>query len=339
MKRIVSLLLACVFVLAIAGCSAVKDKISDAIGGGSGTSSGSSSSSTSKDAEVEKHNAYIDLYNTLIDDVDEVVYDYVDEFGSEDEVYIEDGFSGFSLYSNSLASALDKALPYADKAPSEPDADSTLKALAPDLKLYADTLTAAKKYYGDKNYVDDNFAKSQEYHTIIIGNYSALWDKIDAFMDAVDVMLEGQDEEQLAQYQANGEMIHFYALTALIAAEEFNSYLKSHDITAENVLDADINELRPIYDRLAAAYSEYDKLVGDDSNAGKDEGIMTLSMFTKYLKDVKSGTAELIDRLQNGKVFDASELLLAHLNSGTPEYIDEKVGELLSAYNTWVVRS
>jgi hypothetical protein len=347
MKRLIAFISACLFAFALTGCAALGEKLEetlgtaakDVIGSGSGDvgDAGGDGAADDWDAEVDKHNAYIDLFNALMSDVDNVVADYVEEFGAEDEVYIEDGFSGFSMYSNSLEKRLADAMEYADKKPAEPSADAALLALEPVLASYAAALTGAKLYYGDKNYVDDNFEKAQQYHDAIIDGYDPLREKIDAFLTAVSEMLEGQDEEQLAIYKESDQMIHYYALLALIQAQEIDAYLSMNDIFAENILDVSLDELRPLYDAFVASYTEYNSLVSGNSDAGKDEGIMTLSTYNSALSDLKSSLSELVSRVQSGKAFDESDANFAYMKDGAPENIAEHVDDLFSAYNTWIV--
>jgi hypothetical protein len=331
MKKLISLLLACVLVFALASCADIKGKIEDTLGGA--VAGGSSS----EDAKIDKHNAYIDLYNVLIDDIDRVVDDYVEEFGYEDAIYIEDGFSGFTVYSNSIAAKLEAAYAYADKKPAEPDADAALKALYPTLLEYADALTDAKRYYGDKNYVDDDFAKAQTYHDVIIGKYDALWEPVGTFLTAVNIMLEGQDDEQLAAYLESGSMVRYYCLLTLIKAQEADSYLSANDITVENILDVNIDEFRPIYDEFAAAFAEFDALLAENKDAPKDEGIMSFTWFDRDLRDVKSSLSQLVQKVQNGEAFSASDVNTASLKDGTPENISKSVASLLNSYNSWIV--
>jgi hypothetical protein len=321
-------------VLTLSACGSIKAKVEDAINNAV-DSVNNGLNSNSEAAKTEKHNAYIELYNVIIDDIDKVVFDYVEEFGADDAVYIEDGFSGFGMYSNNIVSKLDAALPYADKEPSEPEADAALKALDPVLRSYAQTLTAARTYYDDKNYVDDNFAKAQEYHDIIIGQYDAVWSEIIVFMTAVDVMLEGQSEEELAWYKENDQMVHYYCLLTLMTAQDVNSYLYDYDIIYDNILDVSLDEFRPLYDAFVSAYSEYKAIMDANPDAGDDEGIMTTSTYTSTLSELKSSLSELIDRIQNNRAFGDESM--PQYTDGTPENIDDLVGKLLNNYNTWIV--
>ncbi|MDR1542446.1 MAG: YiiG family protein [Clostridiales bacterium] len=290
-----------------------------------------------EEAEVNKHNAYIDLYNTLINDIDLVVFDYVEALGEDGEVYIEEGFDGISLYSNNIQKNLLSAMPYIDKEPAEPDADAALKDMEPILSKYAKALDEAKKYYAEKSYVDDNFEKAQQYHDVIIGDYVAVWEKIGVFLAAIDVMLEGQDEEQLASYQENGEMVHYWSLKSLIAAQEMDSYLYAQGISAENIQDISLDEFRPLYDAFVEAYKGYSDLVGDDDDAGDDEGIITLSRYSDLLSSIKSDSAELVNMLQTGGEFSETDIKIASVVSGTPEKLSKSVNDLLNAYNSWIV--
>jgi hypothetical protein len=132
-------------------------------------------------------------------------------------------------------------------------------------------------------------------------------------------------------------MIHYYALLTLVQAQEIKAYLSVNDIWLVNILDISLDELRPLYDAFVASYTEYNSLVGGDSNAGKDEGIMTLSTYNSALSELKSSLSELVSRVQSGKAFDESDASFAYMKDGAPENIAELVDDLFSAYNTWIV--
>ncbi|MDR2606281.1 MAG: YiiG family protein, partial [Oscillospiraceae bacterium] len=216
MKKTLIALVSFVLLLSLTACGSIQRQIEDTLSDAAETLNAADSGTSDSDREIEKHNAYIDLYNNLISSIDEVVIDYTEEFGYEDQVFIEDGFNGFTMYSSSAIRFLDDALPYADKAPAEPDADAALKAMEPALRTYAQALADAKTYYEEKGYVDDDYAKAQEYHDVIIGQYDALWEKMEVFLTAVDVMLEGQDEAELAEYKESGQMLRYWTLKTLV---------------------------------------------------------------------------------------------------------------------------
>jgi hypothetical protein len=320
------LALALAFALALASCGG-------AAGGGSGAGGGNADV-----AEVEKHNAYIGLYNALISDIDKVALDYVECFGDGEDVYIEEGFSGYTMYSSVLADRLEAAMTYADAKPPAPDADAALRELEPVLARYAAAMADAKKYYEDKNYVDDGYEKAQGYHDVIIGEYELVWEKAAPFLAAVDGLLAGQDDEQLAMYEEAGQMIHYYALASVIAAQAVDSFLGERGIDAAGILEIDADEFRPVYEAFVDAYNGYDALVKEDSGAGEDEGIITLMMFNKELYGLKSSVSELMDRVQTGREFGGTEINIARLTDGTPENIGEITGRLLGAYNSSIAR-
>lgn len=340
-KLVPVLAIVLVFLFLAAGCSPLSNTVSGLTGGASPSPSAADADAASglnDSATIDKHNAYIDLYNNLVDDFDQTIQDYADEFGTDDQVQIPDGFNGYTMYTTNTASLLQTAVDYADKAPSEPGADAALKALQPDLAAYCQALADAATYYGDKNYVDDNFAKAQEYHTVIVGGYGALYDKIDAFMAAVDTMLEGQDEQQLANYQQQDMMVHYWALESLITVQKMTSYFYENEISAANIQNINLAEFKPLYDDFVAAYTGYTDLVNGNDDAGEDEGIFMLSFFTRDLSDLKSSASELISMLNSGETFDdnmGSGML--KMTDGTPESIMSYASSLLSDYNSYIV--
>ena len=353
LSSIAAIALALAFLLT--GCSSLANTINKIAGGDgvspvsdlnaspAGTSSpagisatpGTSAMSDITDpATIDKQNAYIDLNNELINRFQKVVSDYVGEFGADATISVPDGFDGFTMYTTNAADYLATAMEYADKAPSVPDADAALKALQPDLAAYCQTLSDAATYYGDKNYVDDNYAKAQDYHSIIIGGYNALEAKIETFLMAVSQMLEGQDEQWLAYYQQQGLEIHYHTLKVLVTAQVIDDYLIGNNITAANIQDINLDDFKPVYDDFVTAYTGYNDAVKGNDSAGAAEGIFSLSLYSSDLSDLKSSASTLIDMLNTGKMFDDLEISsLADMTDGTPENISYCVSQLLSDYN------
>jgi hypothetical protein len=287
-------------------------------------------------AEVYKHNAYIELYNDIQSDVERVAFDYIEAFGADGTVRIDDDFDGYTLYATDIADSLAEAMKYVDKEPLDPASDDALRALEPVLSRYATALTEAKTYYEDKNYVDDDLGRAQAFHDIIVGEYTLVWEKADAFLRALDKLLEGQSEEQLAEYQESGQMIHYYSLLSLVSAQDINMYLTDRDIGAGNINAINMVEFRPLYNAFADAYVEYTALA-EDEDAVDAEGFFSLTSYSDTLSDLKASLSELVDMVQNGRRFNDIETQVASITVGTPEHIRESTQKLLDAYNNWIV--
>ena len=346
----------CILIFTLAGCSQLSNKI-NRLSGGTGVSASLADSPTPAIASpaasddgydsltdpdtIAKQNAYIDLYNELVDNFQSVVSDYAYEFGIEQQIQIPDDFSGYTMLSTSASDFLQTAMGYADEAPARPDADAALKALAPDLTAYCQALSNAKTYYGDKNYVDDQYAQAQSFHDVIIGDYDTVESEIEAFVSAVDTMLEGQDEQQLAYYQQNDMMVHYYALDSLVTAEELAGYFYENDITAANISDINLTDFKPLYDNFVTAYTGFTSLVNssNEGTIGESEGIYTLAFFSDDLSSLKASISELMDMLNNGTTFDDMDASssFASMTTGTPENISSCISSLLRDYNSDIV--
>ncbi len=331
------LAIACTFLLllSLVGCdkaASLIDQAGQAVGEAVGEAL-SDPAQAETDNEIDKQNAYIDLYNELVGSLYTAIDDYSGEFGWEEKVDIDKDFDGFSMYSTTTDALLEAALPYADKEPLEPEADAALKALAGPLSEYSQALTDAKDYYDTKGYVDDKYEKAQAYHDIIFGKYDAIEALVSTFLQKVDIMLEGQTEEQLEYYKSGDMMVHYYGLLCLELSQQMMAYLHENEITAETILDVNLDEFRPVYDEFAAACAEYAKVA--TAEAAKAEGITSTTMFDIALKDIKACSAELVQRVENKKNFSSSDLNIADLTDGTPDKLGNLVDDLLSNYNSW----
>ena len=288
-----------------------------------------------KTAEVNKVNAYIWLNNELMGSFDEDLTAYYTKFGWNEKIDISEGFDGLSLLGNNAAKLFGDALLLAGDTPEMPGADRALMEMDPLLSEYCAVLGSAKKYYDNKDYVDDGFAKAQEYHTIIVSD-GEIRDKINVFLNEVTLMLEGKDQETLEFYKNSDMPVHYCALKTLMAAEDMLYYLENNEITGENLLEINIDEFRLLYDDFTKKYNEYDKLVGGDAGAGKPEGIYSLAHYSGNAAKVKRTASELIVRVQSEKGFIEDEI--RYCAEGTPENLRKLVRLLLEDYNSKIVK-
>ncbi|MDR1464528.1 MAG: YiiG family protein [Oscillospiraceae bacterium] len=316
----------------LSGCASVKDALSKLSGGGSGSSAGGSNT------EVQKYNAYIDLSNDL-SELYKSLDDYEEKFGWDAEPQYGSSFSGFSMYSvTSLRNHLQTAAGLAGKNPANV-ADAAMKAMAEPLGDYVDQMVAAKEYYDAKSFVDDNFVKGKAVHAYLVEHYDEVDELVTVFWEKIDEMTAETDKKELERYQKDGQTVHYNCLNVLIAAQNVSAYVSDASVAdfLDNLTEADY---KVVYDQYVAAYDQYMTDVGDDSNAGKEENIMTLSTFTSDVKDFKASAAELLLYLREKKSFGSTyenNPTLAKMTDGTPENIRKLCSDMVSNYNTWVI--
>jgi len=325
LKLMTAIVMTTILLISFTGCSAIQEAFDQA-----------KRDLDNNGNEYDKYNAYIGILNET-SGFWKVVDEYFEEFGTSSEIQFEEGFDGISLYSTSMKSKLEAAMKYLDEEPKYEEADAALRAMNESLSAYCDKLAEAKAYYGNKEFVDDNFVKAQILHTYIYDNADYMLEFLNAYIEGVNIMTEGQDEIQLENYKKNGSMVHYQALLALVKAQKMENYLYEKELTVENFLSINMDEFRPLYDEFTVAFNEYNDLVKGKTDAGKDEGIMTLSSYTSKLEDVKSASADLILQVQKGEEFADHEKRNPSMYGGTPEKLKESISSLLSSYNTWIV--
>ena len=207
-KRMLALLLVCIFVFSACG---------------SGNNNGSGNAPANEVDETAKYNAYIGLINFIDGWFNGMLQSYFSIFGNDAEPSFDGNFTsmfaGFArvemmdLHGRHHRTARN----HATRAPDWGETDTRMLKLTDAveqlLELY---FVEMKEYFYGGLYTEDNFQQAYEMHTRFFAYINAMWDAYDAFISAFTPILINRQGADLPLFEEYGFLIHFYALRMLL---------------------------------------------------------------------------------------------------------------------------
>lgn len=319
--------------LLLAGCASGKPQ--------SGPEGEPSPSPAASDAPTDysKYNTYIDLADEMAA-AEEVLNVYFSNVAYQPEFEIMDGGDYTRIkdavqFYTGMSYTAQKALDYADDAPSYPDADAAVLALGDSVEKVMDALDHLGSYMRFDDYVDDNMARAPELHAELwaaLETYDAHYPEFLAALSALD---DETDAENLKQLQESGQTILYQSQLYMNAArdlqdEVWDQIAASMDDEPEAegfMLPAiDLNALAPAAGELDAAYQALTAALADETEVAKVFGGKTADSAKKLYANKVDGlyvkVGALVQAMQSGQ--DYGEALDA---------MGEAVNDMIDAYN------
>ncbi|MBU7316713.1 DUF3829 domain-containing protein [Paenibacillus oleatilyticus] len=290
--------------------------------------------------EPEKERAYWAMKDYIDSHlIEKVLSDYFENLGDGEQPVIPKDFDykmrSFSTYKGSRTNKtelLDRSLSYVDKKPVFPTVDPIVIRMRPVINELKAALAEAYDYYEMKNYVDDNFAKGKELHARIRQAWAALYPIREEFSAAMRNLGAELRKAHLESYTSDKQDFRYSTLKLVVDAEAMSAELSHQGITADNVLDLDMNAFKPKYDVLV----EDLKIVTQQYQVMVDKDSSDKYKYEKYVnaaKEVKAAASEMVERVnKQEKVEKVPSPNDYQYPSGTPEKFSSKVGSVASEY-------
>ncbi|MEM7156602.1 MAG: YiiG family protein [Myxococcota bacterium] len=282
------------------------------------------------DKRGEKLQGYIQCINHASSRVHDAIrryYSWVDfekgVTGSEKNVY--------GLYE---VKRDDKCLTGIDTSNAAEPKDEELESAATAWKGAYETAQAeiieAHRYYDQKDYLDDDFAKGKEFHPKLAEAFKAFEQADRALRDAVEVRNDEIQRKNLERMEKeDGRKLRF--LTALVMAEA-KALLKVGDVP--DYPELDLPKFEAAIAKYAAALKELNEYVEAHP---KEVGTVTIfSTFHDTAGDMQTAAKELMRRKRDDKAYTDHEKI--RMRSGAFA-VDGTPAKLSRAYNDLVSRS
>ncbi|MCM3270528.1 YiiG family protein [Paenibacillus elgii] len=288
--------------------------------------------------EVGKYNAYVGLNNFMTGRLDQVLTDYFDKFGDEEQPVIDKNFSFTMLsISSSDAKALETQFGFADKAPAFPAIDPVVVRLKPAMNDLTAILSEAREYYKTKGYVDDHFAKAKEMHPKIVKAADAYYAVADEYLKAMAGMGAQRKKESLKKFQENDEQIRYGALKFLVDAQALSAEMEEQGVTAKNILDLDMEKFRAKYDPLVDDLKNLTQHAQDEKRLKKEKiESYNLNSYIEEAQKVKVAASDIIERVNKKREVDEFHLknrFFTENQDGTPEKFEMTLRDAIQKYN------
>lgn len=289
--------------------------------------------------DMNKYNAYIDLSNQINGGMYGSIFNnYVDRFGWEEEIYIDEKFNGYSTtpFIPSVIEHASKTLNYASVEPSYGATDEKVKELIPIIIDLMNANNEIESYYTAKTYVDDDFEKGRELHKRYIASFEKYIEVGQQFLEEFSEITRERKYSDAEKLKDEDMLIRYYALRTVLRAQEIQEAFYYNGVTDDNILDFNVKEYEELYNMLAEDiehYFEYAK----DADRSKKEGWANLEIFQTSMEGVKVTANDILEILREQDTEINSDTKGKVTTGGRNAILsafDRKVSFLVDAYNT-----
>jgi hypothetical protein len=221
----------------------------------------------------------------------------------------------------------------ADQDPDDPALEGVAKA-------YADALTAvygianeAHKYYDEKNFEDDKFAKAQEMHPKLVAAFDAFAAADKALREAVTAKNDALQERDLGRVEAEmGQVLLWHHKKTMLLAKHV---MDIGDVAVSPEFALDLAEFEPAlteYEKQVDALNAYAK-----AHTAEADSVTLYSSLESDVDDFKKAAKEMLRRKRDNKAFTDSEF--KDLSAGFGDRVEGSPAKLSDSYNELVSAS
>lgn len=267
------------FALLLSGCTGSTGG-EPSSSGGSSSSSGSSGSTSGSGSEVSyettdysKYNAYSDVASGVYE-MDGLLAAYFTVVQDQPEFALAEGMDYSMLddvFSDFMPSdhIMETALGYSDEEPAYPEQDALLLTLNQPYLDMLEILGDLSVYLTYQDYLEDNMAQAAVLHTQLyeaIGPFDeAAW----PFVEAMDVLDQETEQQELDRLQAEGMDIAFYGRTIVNLCNEMDSDIWAQMEASETLPVLDMTNLEALYAQYQEAYTGLTQALSDQEQLDK----------------------------------------------------------------------
>jgi hypothetical protein len=295
--------------LLVAGCDALVESVTkgseavvDAAGGGGGDGGGG----TPDDKLGEKLNPYVGCINSATSSVRRAA----DRYG--DWVDKDKGVTGteknvFGIFEiGDQSTCIDGVKKSADLEPDDPALETAGSEYVAALQAAITVVDEAYKYYDEKNYEDDKFAKAKELHPKLVEAFDKFEAADKKLRDLVVAQNDALLERELERIEKEqGQKLRWQQAKLMNVAKKLMEATDAQ-ITETGELALDAAKFDPAFE---AYEKQLDALVAyTKSNKAETDSITMFSSFVDEAEEFKKAGKEMARRQRDGKKFDSSEL-------------------------------
>ncbi len=287
--------------------------------------------------EDDKLGTKLDAYIACINDFSRSVHDSGDRY--LDWVDAKTGPTGketnvYGLYEiRDTKSCVDGVTKAADLEPDDTELEAAGKAFADTLVAAQTVINEAHKYYDEKNYQDDKWAKGKELHPKIIETVTAFDGADKALRALVATKNDALQERRLGAIETEmGKNLMWHQNKLMILSKKL---VEAGDVAVEPELALDLAKFEPLLTEFEAELDEANKY----ANAHKEE-YDSVTMYSSFLSDAeeyKKAAKELLRRKRDNNKFTKDDL--ERMRTGPAEWVEGSPAKLSTEYNELVSRS
>jgi hypothetical protein len=193
-------------------------------------------------------------------------------------------------------------------------------------------IAEAYKYYQEKNYEDDKFAKGKELHPKLEAGFKKFIEADQKLRAEVEKRNEGLQQRELERVEKEqGRKLLFHTKNVMAKAKNV--------VAASNVpdwKDLDLAKFEPLFEEFEKALDECEKYSKD--HKAETDSITMFSSFTSGAGEFKMATKEMIRRKRDNKEYTDSEKSWMASNpegvEGHPAKVSKTYNDLVSTSNS-----
>lgn len=295
-----------------------------------------------KEQEQKLYNNYIEINNYMVGRVSDSLSRYFNYVDSQEEFKLldeNDGYFDCHSISESNIELLDEVYETAGAKSEKSSLDQAFLDMYPSLKTVMETLNDIYNYTDLKSYLDDDYEKAKEYHTVLMTAYAEYLAKGEAFYNEVETVAEKRQEEALAKMKEEGQEVLYAVNMVINLANDIEEELSSQGVWDDNILEMNLETIQPLYDEFVSYVEMVTEYNGDEERLSA-EGISSsgLDSFVDDMKDAKVSLSEVLEKVKNGESLSEIDLYTTDIAGYCSlSSFDEGVSAMISDYNNWLM--
>lgn len=293
------------------------------------------------------YNNYIEINNHMVGEINDALTQYFSHVNIESEEFefVKDNVNNYFCYYPHSAKYLGYAEEAYETASGKSDKDALDQAyldLYPSLQKLITVLGEIHTYTDDDSFLEDNFAKSQEQHTALMGALEEYFTYGEVFLDELNTIASRREREELEQMKEEGYEAFYTLNMAIFSAKDLYDELNRQGIENENVLDMDLTLIQPLYDEFSSYVDQVlqydqdkDKLKQEGLYASVD-GMKNWGFFVTALQNTHKSITAVLEKVQAGEPLDMIDIRLSGSGNDSVSSFAEGLSEVIECYNNLV---
>ncbi len=294
-----------------------------------------------KNQYIKKINSYIYFSNKNISRINSWMDSYINKFGTEETVPKKEQkwISVVEVYDGDLREVKRNI----GSEPKMPELDESISEIISIIPILSPLTQNVEEYYINKDYFNDDYKLMNELHNKILPYIPRLIAAINKFDVAMSIEQKKMNEEELKQFEENGELISYNRLLIVLDIADFFKEIEKQQLDTYNIVQkADKEVFQDIYKRLNKHHKDLRdalKIEGQKNKEGYvergtvNETDFHLRNFINETRNFKDRLYDLLIRMDEKRPFRKNSFGGATLSRGTIEDFNSLHEEIIRYYN------
>lgn len=296
----------------------------------------------SDENELKLYNTYINIYNYMVGRLNESVnryFEYVDY--QEEFTLLNSNDKDYYIYSlsKSQIEELDHANAQLEEKGEKSALDNAYTAMYPSLKQLMECINDIYEYTDMKSYLDDDYAKAKELHTVLLTSLDSYTTTAETFETELLVEESKRREASLQRLKDEG-FETLYAINIMLdSVQKLQEELYVQEIYDDNILDMDMEKIQPLYEEFTASVDAVLAASNDESKLA-EEGIPIhsayWSSFLRNMKETKTSMTKVLQKVKEQTPLSQSDTLITMPGNCSLSSFAAGASAMISDYNRFI---